>query len=100
MLQKVAGAIKSSLRETDLAARYGGEEFCVILPETAVESAALVAGKIREAVKTKTGITASLGVAAFDSRMPGPGSMVESADRALYSAKKKGRDRVEVCPWP
>ena len=100
MLQRVARAIRDALRETDFAARYGGEEFFIILPETAVESAALVAGKIREAVKTKTGITASFGVAAFNSGMPGPGNMVESADRALYSAKKKGRDRVEVCPWP
>ena len=100
MLQKVARAITASLRETDFAARYGGEEFFVILPETAVESAALVAEKIRETVRTKTGITASLGAAAFDSRMSGPARLVESADRALYSAKKNGRDRVEVCLWP
>lgn len=100
MLQKVARAITASLRETDLVARYGGDEFCAILPETAVESAALVAGKIREAVREKAGITASLGVAAFDSRMREPGNMIESADRALYSAKKSGRDRVEVCHWP
>lgn len=100
MLQKVARAITASIRETDLAARYGGEEFCVILPETAIERAAVVAEKIREAVKTRTGITASLGAAAFDSRMSGAANMVEAADRALYSAKRNGRDRVEVCPWP
>lgn len=100
MLQAVARIIRDSLRETDFAARYGGEEFFVILPETSVDGAALVAEKIRESVRTKTGITASFGAAAFDSRMPGPASMVESADKALYSAKKNGRDRVEACLWP
>lgn len=98
MLQSVARAMTASLRETDFAARYGGEEFFAILPETAVENAALVARKILEAVR-KAGITASIGAAAFDSRMSGPSSLVESADRALYSAKKKGRDRVEVCAF-
>lgn len=97
-LQAASRAITACLRETDFAARYGGEEFFIILPETALENAALVAGKILEAVR-KTGVTASIGAAAFDTRMSGAASLIESADRALYSAKKNGRDRVEVCPY-
>lgn len=99
MLQGVARAIKTTLRETDFVARYGGEEFFVILPETAMASAVSVAGKIRGAVSTGAGITASIGVAAFDPLMSGPADLIETADRALYMAKEKGRDRVEVCPW-
>ncbi|CAG1064488.1 Phytochrome-like protein cph2 [uncultured bacterium] len=95
MLQAVSKTMTAALRETDFAARYGGEEFFVLLPETAAGNAALVAAKILEAIR-KTGVTASIGVAAFDKRMSGPASLVEAADRALYSAKKNGRDRVEV----
>lgn len=95
LLQSVSRAVAASLRETDFAARYGGEEFCVLLPETALERAVLVAEKIRAAVKTGTDITASLGAAAFDPAMSGPGELVEAADKALYIAKERGRDRVE-----
>lgn len=94
LLGAVAAAITSSLRETDLAARYGGEEFCVLLPETGLENAAVVAGKIREAVKAGAVITASIGAASFDAEMSGPEELLEAADKALYKAKEKGRDRV------
>jgi len=98
MLQKVAKVIAASLRETDSAARYGGEEFFVMMPETPIESASVVAGKVLCAIRN-TGVTASIGASAFDPGMRGPVDLIEAADRALYDAKRKGRDRLEVCRW-
>ncbi|CAG0928420.1 partial Diguanylate cyclase DosC, partial [Planctomycetaceae bacterium] len=98
LLQKVAGVLTAQLRETDFCARYGGEEFFVILPETGIESAAVVGGKILDAIR-KTGVTASIGAAAFDPGMRRPVDLIEAADRALYAAKRNGRDRLEVCQW-
>jgi len=99
LLQSVAKVIRVSLRESDFVARYGGEEFCVILPETGADKAAIVAGKLRSAVKEKTEVTVSLGVAAFDPGMAAAADMVVAADKALYRAKDAGRDRVELFVW-
>lgn len=99
LLQAVARSIAASVREADFVARYGGEEFFILLPETGIVGAALVAGRIGEAVRS-TGITASLGAAVYDPGMGEPANLIDSADEALYIAKKKGRDRVEVFPVP
>lgn len=93
LLRAVARAIASSLRETDITARYGGEEFCVLLPETGLESAVIVAERVREAVRG-VGITASLGAASYGRGLALSTDLVEAADRALYMAKEAGRDRV------
>ncbi|HAC63368.1 MAG TPA: hypothetical protein DCF68_07455 [Cyanothece sp. UBA12306] len=105
-LQKVAQAIKSSIgRPGDLLARYGGEEFVIILPNTKAEGASYVAEKIRFKVKSlgiisarqdvSKFITISLGVASFiPDETLSPAMLVAEADRALYQAKKNGRDRV------
>ena len=107
-LQNVAKAIKESInRDGDLVSRYGGEEFGVILPGTDIEGARHVAEKIRKNVMDlsiahkgsdiEKVVTVSLGVA---SRIPDRNSKGEeiilSADNALYKAKNKGRNRVEV----
>jgi diguanylate cyclase (GGDEF)-like protein len=107
-LATVAQALASRLkRPADVAARYGGEEFAAVLPDTSIEQAALLANAIREHVAGLAlphassahwpVVTLSIGVAAFDpARLNAPGALVEAADKALYAAKRGGRNRVVV----
>jgi diguanylate cyclase (GGDEF)-like protein len=99
--QTIAGTIR---RPGDLAARYGGEEFSVVLPGTTLEGAKVIAEKIRAAVQSLPrfpndaySITVSIGLA---SQTPAStdthAQMVVVADKALYEAKRNGRNRVEV----
>lgn len=91
-------------RETDILARYGGEEFAVILPDTDVERAVLVAERIRKAIQdiaiiyegNSISITASIGVVGtIVPRGCAVDQLVDTADKALYLAKQNGRNRVE-----
>jgi diguanylate cyclase (GGDEF)-like protein len=90
------------VRESDFAGRYGGEEFLMLLPDTNAEDAAAVAEKIRALIAQTavTGveqpITASLGVACFPQHAIDGDTLMRSADRALYTSKRSGRDRVSV----
>lgn len=105
-LRAVAQALKAQmLRPTDLAARYGGEEFVCILPETPLAGAEEVAERIRHAVEAQAiphaaspdapYLTLSLGVAtAVEPTSASRESLLTLADRALYKAKKAGRNRV------
>lgn len=105
VLRQVGKVFTRTKRATDLAFRYGGEEFCLLLPETGLTEAKEVAERLREAVQresfigehTQPGarITISLGVAMLT---PGedPKELVRRADAALYDAKQRGRNRVEV----
>jgi len=107
-LTTVAQALASRLkRPADVAARYGGEEFAAILPDTALDQAALLANAIREHVAALAlphaasayfpVVTLSIGVAAFDPvRLKDPALLIEAADKALYAAKHGGRNRVVV----
>ena len=106
VLREVAQLCSGLIREYDLVARYGGEEFVFILPETCQADAMIVAEKIRLAVeqhrfqfdKDDYRVTMSLGAAAFDSTGKSKmkkSDLIERADKALYAAKKKGRNRVE-----
>jgi diguanylate cyclase (GGDEF)-like protein len=95
ILKQTGDLLAAQFRETDLAVRYGGEEFVVLLNDTKLDEAQCVAEKAREAMLEHTGVTVSIGVAEYD-----PGAEVDSvfrsADRALYEAKNKGRNRVAV----
>jgi len=105
-LQMVAGAIASSLkRSTDIAARWGGEEFTVLLPNTALEGAMIVAEDIRKNVEmamipaldgvNKHKVTVSLGVAAAAPDADCViAEIIRQADSALYAAKNSGRNKV------
>jgi diguanylate cyclase (GGDEF)-like protein len=98
-LRQVAGIIRSSLREHDIAARFGGEEFAAILPDADLPSACSVAERIREAIAagpwTLRAVTASLGVASSGpTDLDGPTALLARADEALYCSKQRGRDRV------
>jgi diguanylate cyclase (GGDEF)-like protein len=105
-LRCIAGVIAGTLqRHSDVAARFGGEEFAVILPNTEMEKALLVAESVRQAVVTMNlphpgnpnGVqTISVGVTAGVPRESGSvTSLLTASDHALYRAKSKGRNRVE-----
>ncbi|MCL2635376.1 MAG: diguanylate cyclase [Betaproteobacteria bacterium] len=110
-LRRVAGAIATSLeRGSDMAARYGGEEFVVVLSETSLGGALIVAEKIRHAVhalqiphsaSSHSRVTLSIGLAATVPEIDDScASLIAAADRALYEAKNNGRDRVIRAPPP
>ncbi|MFD2367353.1 diguanylate cyclase domain-containing protein [Pseudoduganella sp. GCM10020061] len=107
-LTTVAQALAATLkRPADVAARYGGEEFAAILPDTSAEQARTVANAVREHVASlalthapaaiRPHITLSIGVASFDrERLSEAAPLIEAADKALYAAKRGGRDCVVV----
>lgn len=105
-LSAVAQALAAMCkRPADVAARYGGEEFAAILPDTTLEQARAHANAIREHVAAlnlphaptavRPYVTLSIGVASFErERLNEPALLIEAADKALYAAKRGGRDRV------
>ncbi|MDW5594822.1 diguanylate cyclase [Conexibacter stalactiti] len=101
-LVAVGEALRGGLRDSDLAARSGGEEFAVLLPDTPIEGAMRVAEELRRAIAAieldldETRLTASFGVAVLGIHALEAHTLMQAADRALYAAKRAGRDRVEV----
>ncbi|MBE3034344.1 MAG: GGDEF domain-containing protein [Actinobacteria bacterium] len=97
-LRATARIIESCTRRADLVARYGGEEFVVVLPGAAEAEAVEIAGRIRAAVAEhhhgSGGLTISIGVAIYPDAAETKEGLLEAADRALYVAKRRGRDRV------
>jgi diguanylate cyclase (GGDEF)-like protein len=102
ILAAVGALLEDTLRASDFAARYGGEEFLVLLPATDTAGALALAEKIRDALHRPlaTGVdrtvTASIGVAVVPDHALDAEGLVRAADRALYRAKTKGRDRIEA----
>ena len=100
VLKAIVDVIKKYIREADIFARYGGEEFIIIQPETAIEGAKVYAEKMRTIIEqTNFGkvkkITISVGVTIFNENDTIE-SITKKVDDALYKAKNKGRNRVEV----
>jgi len=102
-LQKVVEVCRQILREVDIVGRLGGEEFGILLPETDTDQAMQVAERVRQAVASASvplpeggaiGITTSIGVATYGEADPDVEGVLIRADRALYEAKRAGRDRV------
>ena len=102
VLAGIAKEIVVNTRELDTVARYGGEEFAVILPQTDVEKAKVVAEKLRKRVEAQhfheqlkqKGITISIGIAVASTEMKTMRDFIATADAALYNAKQQGRNRV------
>jgi diguanylate cyclase (GGDEF)-like protein len=100
VLAAVGTAITACLRASDFAGRFGGEEFLILLPDTTTAAASQVAERIRSAViaidipGVERDITASLGIADLLEHAGTADGLIHEADRALYSAKNLGRNRV------
>jgi two-component system cell cycle response regulator len=103
VLREFSLRLKKSIRGIDLACRYGGEEFVVVMPDTDMAVATMVAERLRrriasEAFKINQGernveVTISIGLAALGPA-DGAASILKRADQALYRAKHEGRNRV------
>ena len=99
LLQEVAGIISEELRGgVDFAVRYGGEEFLVLLSEIDSVKACDVAERLRKTVQDRTEVTVSLGISTYDGVKKE--TLIQRADEALYRAKQKGRNKVEVAGGP
>jgi diguanylate cyclase (GGDEF)-like protein len=105
VLLEVARALRELSRDIDEPARYGGEEMAVILPQTDVAGAGLLAERMRSAIAGlriqrldgdgELHVTASFGVASLPQTAADKSSLIAAADAALYRAKRSGKNRVE-----
>ncbi len=106
ILRVVADLLSDALRETDLLARFGGDEFALLLPETPSAGAEVLAERLREALEKaqihaageSVAVTLSCGITSYRDGDSDIETLVERADRALYRAKRGGRNRIEVHP--
>lgn len=104
VLRNVARLMKQTFRKTDICCRYGGEEFLVILPGANYENAAIAANKLRVAIQgelmifeeTQIPVTLSCGVATIEIGKETYAEAMARADAALYEAKHKGRNQVQI----
>jgi diguanylate cyclase (GGDEF)-like protein len=107
VLKEVSRILIRNVRGTDIVARYGGEEFVVLLPETPLDAGASVAEKIRKATEEhyfpfagsqgSDRVTLSVGVASYpDVQVTSDQDLIEASDKALYAAKKAGRNTVRL----
>lgn len=103
LLKEVAQILLSQLRTVDMACRYGGDEFIIMMPGTSKKNAAIVAEKLRTAIREKVflteeginiGLTASFGVASFPSDAGNKEELIHKADHAMYEVKNRSRDAV------
>lgn len=102
VIRIAAEEISRGVRGDDVAARYGGEEFLLMMPATPLAAAVGVVERIREAIAARsdlpTPVTLSAGVAAGVAGRDAPEQVFRAADQALYLAKRRGRNRVEIAP--
>ena len=105
-LEMTAQCLKTALRSADVAARYGGEEFSILLPQTGLSEAGVIAERIRRRIERTHfphgksqplgAVTVSIGVSAFGAELDTPAEIIYAADQALYAAKGRGKNRVEA----
>jgi diguanylate cyclase (GGDEF)-like protein len=102
LLAGVGVALEAALRASDFAGRWGGEEFILLLSNTTVDGAVIVAEKVRQAISeiyvpaVDRLISASIGIATIPDHAGDAEHLERCADRALYTAKRNGRNRVEI----
>lgn len=105
-LQITAHCLKAALRSADVASRYGGEEFCILLPQTPLNEAVVIAERVRQRVETTKyphgknqplgKVTISVGISTYSKHIDTSEKVIAAADRALYSAKSEGKNRIEI----
>jgi diguanylate cyclase (GGDEF)-like protein len=103
-LEITAQCLRAALRKVDVASRYGGEEFSILLPQTSLEEAGVIADRIRRKIMTTkfpyghsqpgSMVTASIGLSSFSPALNSAEAIVRAADRALYHAKSHGKNRA------
>jgi len=106
ILQELASVLKQSVRDVDIVARYGGEEFMVILPQTDLENGRKIAERIRSQVEIAyfsnsqgqryIKLTVSIGIVGYPNGVLSANQLLEKADKAMYQAKKDGRNRIYI----
>ncbi len=104
-LKTTAQTLKAALRAADVAFRYGGEEFCVLLPQTNLSEAGVIAERMRLLVsQTRYAhsesqplgiVSISIGISAFSKNIDNSDKIILAADRALYRAKNQGKNRIQ-----
>jgi diguanylate cyclase (GGDEF)-like protein len=99
-LQIVGRCLRETLRSADIAARYGGEEFSILLPQTNSAEAETIADRLRENIEAtefpNRRITVSIGIASCCLELNSTHELIVAADNALYEAKRRGRNNVQL----
>ena len=103
-LRAIADTCTSCVRDSDVVGRFGGEEFIILLPHTTADNAVVVAERIRRETTllnltwqgARLNVTLSLGVAEIGAQAATFDALLRSADKALYVAKKRGRNQTAV----
>ena len=103
-LEITAQCLHAALRKVDVASRYGGEEFSILLPQTSLEEAGVIADRVRRKIMTTSyphgltqplgAVTVSIGLSTFSAALDSAEAIVRAADRALYHAKSHGKNRA------
>ena len=102
VIQAIADAVRKNLRSTDIAGRYGGEEYAVLLVDTTLKQATVLAERLRQSVEAlciayngqQLKVTLSLGLAEYHTDMTEHRQWIEAADKGLYQSKANGRNQV------
>jgi len=103
-LEITAQCLRAALRKVDVASRYGGEEFSILLPQTTLEEAGVIADRIRRKIMATNfphggsqplrAVTVSIGLSSLSTSLDSAEAIVRAADRALYHAKRHGKNRA------
>lgn len=99
-LQIVGQCLRETLRGADIASRYGGEEFSILLPQTTLDEAEIIAERIRNNIATTKfphrQVTVSIGIACISLAINSVEDLIASADKALFEAKHQGKNNVQI----
>jgi diguanylate cyclase (GGDEF)-like protein len=96
ILKQVAKILTTQVRKIDSVGRYGGEEFLIILPETNIQDAKEISERLKNSIQKETVVTISIGLVSNTAVGSTVEDLLSQADKALYLAKKNGRNRIEV----